>query len=81
MKNNWFLALVSFFGGIALSVLAWWAAWWPLRNWVFSVLPNNEWNGVLKIVSVLGIFFTVGGGFPFLFFAVGTVMASKALES
>jgi len=62
-----------------LSVLTAWLAWWPLREWMFSVIPSTvEWAGLAKIAVVVLIGWGGGIVVPLILLALGFVCwASK----
>ena len=61
----------------ALAAFIAWVAWWPLREWMFSVLPQNEWNSLLQVIVVVLIGWFGGVTIPLiiLFFAFLTFFA------
>ncbi len=67
--------------GITPGLIIAWATWFPLREWLFSMIPPGaEWAFWAKLLSVLGIMCTVGGTLPLTVRFIGFFIAVKSLN-
>lgn len=48
----------------ALAGLIGWAIWFPFRAYLFSVIPDNKWGPLLKVIVTVGIGYFGGIGLP-----------------
>jgi hypothetical protein len=53
------------------AIIIGWLVWFPIRIWLFNLLPISQWSGFVKVVIVLIL--AVGGGItiPFFLFVIG----------
>lgn len=62
--------------GALPGVLTFYLAWFPLREWLFSMIPPGaEWAFWAQLATVIGIFLTVGGGLPVGLLVIGIGLA------
>lgn len=80
MKDLKKLLVIIIGGGIGIlpGLVIAFLAWFPLRSWIFEMIPAGvEWAFFAKLASVLVIFFTVGGSLPIWLAIVGGVIGLK----
>jgi len=61
------LGVLSIGGAILLA----WAIWGPFLHWVYSVLPQNEWNKLLKVITAILVGYFGGIAVPLIFVCCG----------